>query len=195
MSTMSRMLRFGVFAVGLSLSALGLADTVSVNPATLTVSQGDPLSLTIGGSGFTVPPDAGGINIAWDPSILKFASFTLDPLWVPPSTAGKLGPGTLTGIDFFDNVAPTGPFTIGTIDFTALAAGNSAITITEDPLNPFAGAGAAITGITFSPATITVSGPTGPGVPEPQSGVLVAVGGVAWIALCYIRSRRRRHSA
>jgi hypothetical protein len=183
------LLKVGVFGV-LILPSLALASTVSVNPATLTVNKGDMFALTIGGTGFTVPPDAGGINLGWDPTILTFGSFKLDPLWVPPSTTGTLGSGTLTHIDFFDNVAPTGPFTIGTINFTALAAGMSAISITEDSLNPFAGAGARITGIAFAPGSVTVNGPT-PTVPEPQTAVLVA-GALAFIALSY---RRRRHSA
>ena len=187
---MSTIYRCGVFAGGLFWSGLALASTVSVTPAALAVNQGAMFSLTIGGTGFTVPPDAGGINIAWDPSILTFKSFALDPLWiVPPSTTGVLGPGTLTRVDFFDNVAPTGPFTIGTISFMALAAGNSPITVTEDSLNPFAGGGGRITGIVFTPGTVQVIGPT-QGTPEPQSVALVA-GALALIAL---NMRRRRHS-
>jgi len=166
-----------------------VASTISIQPGTTNVSAGSTFTVTIMGSGFTVPVDAGGLNITWNPAVLTLgpSGVTLDPIWVPPSTKGTVASGSITGMFLFDNTPPNPnptpgtSFNIATIQFMALASGTSSISPTENLTNPFAGGGAQITGIIFSNGAVTVPG--GPTVPEPQSAALMLTGlGVgAWL--------------
>jgi len=169
---------------------LALASTISVQPTTATEASGTTFAVTIVGSGFTVPVDAGGLNITWDPMVLALgpAGVSLDPIWVAPSTPGTVGTGSITGMFLFDNTAPNPlpnpgvSFNIATIEFKASASGSSSISVAENSTNPFAGAGAQITGIAFNSAAITVPGAIS-GIPEPGSItlVLIGVGACGWI--------------
>jgi len=69
---------------------LVVASTISIQPGTTTMKQGETFSVTIMGSGFTVPVDAGGLNITWNPAVLTLgpSGVTLDPIWVAPSARG-----------------------------------------------------------------------------------------------------------
>jgi len=176
---------------------LAVASTISIQPAATTVSPGNTFTVSIMASGFTVPVDAGGLNITWNPSVLTLgpAGVTLDPIWVPPSTKGTVASGSITGMFLFDNTPPNPnptpgtPFNIATIQFMALASASglsSSITPTENLTNPFAGGGAQITGIIFSNGTVTVPG-GGTTTPEPQSAALMLTG----LGLCAWLYRRR----
>jgi hypothetical protein len=178
----------------LVMPGLALASTISVLPATATENTGTTFSVTIVGSGFTVPVDAGGLNITWNSAVLGLVpgGVTLDPVWVSPSTPGTAASGSITGMFLFDNTPPNPlpntsvSFNIATIEFMALASGSSSISVAENLTNPFAGAGAQITGIVFNSAAITVPG-TMTGTPEPGSITLVLIGA----GLCGWMCRRR----
>jgi len=179
----------------LILPGLALASTIATQtPNIIGVYPGELFTVTVVGRNFPVPIDSGGLDISWN-SVLSLgpAGVTLDPIWVPPSTAGTVGTGSITGMFLFANVPPNQnpnpgtPFNIATIQFRAVLPGprTGVVFPSENELNPFTGAGEIITGINFaSDGGVQVL------TPEPRSVMLVLAGFGALLALGYRRRVR-----
>jgi hypothetical protein len=152
------------------------AATVSITPPATTVAVGDVFNLSVAGSGFTTPMDAGGITITWNPAILELgpSGYTRAPGFIPPSGNGTAGPGEVADIFMFADPAKSGSFDFGVIQFHALASGTSDVVITESGINPFAGGGGALT-VGFNNALVTVEG-AGTVAPEPSTSLLLGGG-------------------
>lgn len=131
-------------------SSLAQANTVAVSPSASFVNLNDVFSIDIIGLGFTTPLDAGGLSIHYDPSVIapvlisapdQFVSYGAS--WntnLQPTDSG----GTLTDALFFADTAPSGDFDIFTLSFEAIGIGDTAISLSESLINPFAGNGAAL---------------------------------------------------
>jgi len=153
-----------------------LGATVSVDLPATVVNVGQAFTLHILASEFITPLDGGGLDITWDAGVLgtPTGSQLVGPGWIVPSTAGTPGAGSLTNIFFFALPAKAGAFPILDIDFTAVAAGNTQITLTESLLNPFAGGGGALP-VSLVNGAVTVN-QVEPPIPEPQTFMLIGGG-------------------
>lgn len=154
-------------------NAAGAAQ-VSLLPAVQTVNVGDVFALTIEGSGFVDNLDGGGLDLAFDPSVLQFnGPATVDAAWEFASDGGSAGgPGVWKDIVFNTFAhAINGTFPIATLSFTALqpSAGTPvSLSLNSGPAeNPF-GSGGDLVPVTFATATIEVKA-----VPLPASLWLV----------------------
>lgn len=135
------------------------ANVVSIAPNGQVFAPGDIFSLTISGTDFTTPLDAGGIDLSFAQNIIQVAPLNelpngvtqqvmLDPLWdvLPqPPRDPVIGNNSINDIFFFTSTANAiGDFDIATIWFKAISAGTSPIGLVESQLNPFAGGGGAL---------------------------------------------------
>ena len=158
MLSKSKLVTAMIFSLGVCSAQ---ANTVSVLPASQTVNIGDVFAVDIVGTGFTTPLDAGGINLSFDLSVLSpvLASppdyATFGSSWTT-SFQPVLNGNTLEDIFFFADTAPSGDFNIVTLWFEAIGTGSSVIDITESQLNPFAGAGGALS-VKLVDGNVTVS--------------------------------------
>lgn len=141
-----------VFGLAL-LSGQASAANIGWEAAPTTIAINDTFTLDILGSGFVSDVDGGGVNIAYDSSILNVVSVSID------QTVWNFGP---TGIDVgtIDNIfgtvdgimvnrsdvqtTLTGNFTVASIMFTAVGNGTSTLGLTEYLLNPWASGGTLI---------------------------------------------------
>lgn len=162
-------------------AATAQAATVGFSMLSAPVTIGQNFSLDIVGS-FPTPEalDGGGVNLSFVPSLLNVTSvaintalFEFSPL---PGTINNAA-GTVSDIIFnsFANT-PTGDFRIATVNFTAIGAGNSILTLTESLLNPFALSGTPVP-VTFTTASISA-------VPLPAAIwlMLSGLGTLGWLS-------------
>jgi len=133
------------------------ASVVSIKSSDQIILPGDVFSLTVSGSDFTTPLDAGGINISFEGAIIQAAPLAelpngvtaqvvLDPLWdVDSPRAPVINDNSIEDIFFFTSgFDAVGNFDIATIWFKAVNEGTSPIEFAESQLNPFAGGGSAL---------------------------------------------------
>lgn len=133
------------------------ANVVSARLADQAIQPGDVFSLTISGSGFDVPLDAGGLDISFDSNIIQVAPLSelpdgvasqvvLDPLWdVDSPRAPVINDNSVNDIFFFTSgFDAKGDFDIVSIWFKAITGGKSPVKLVESQLNPFAGGGGAL---------------------------------------------------
>lgn len=119
------------------------AATVGFSPFSTSVSVGQNFSLDIVGNfPGSEAIDGGGLNLSFVPSIVNVTGVTINTAlfeFVVDSSTINNTVGTVSDIIFnsFANT-PTGSFLIATVNFTATGAGNSALTLAESTLNPFA---------------------------------------------------------
>ncbi len=137
------------------------AATVGTLPNPAEVTLGETFSIDIIATGFDVVLDGGGLNIHYDPSVLRLNDVSVDTdVWDPDMSWVNGGidnsNGEVTGIIFnsFDDV--TGDFHIATLDFTATGLWMSPIELSQYDLNPFA-SGGAMTPVILENGAINVS--------------------------------------
>ncbi len=164
-------------------SALGAqaAGSLLVGPANTAVSPGDSFVLQVRGSAFTDDVVGGGFNLSFDPAVLSLTSVSVDTVvWEFVSSNGQIDNvmGLLSDVYFnsFRAVLPTGDFNIATLQFTALAGGNSLVQMSASPSFPFADDLGEVIAVSFGGANVAVSA-----VPEPNTWALWLAGG-AWVA-------------
>jgi hypothetical protein len=171
--------------IGLA-SAAAQAQTVSVSPAATTVTVGTSFNLDLLATGFPNKIFGGAYNLSYDASILQLDDIVFPPSWEFAVDKGTPGPaGTVSDIYFNTFAAPrSGDFLTSTLQFTAIGAGTSAITLTPSPSFPFGDEFLNEVSVTFVPGSVTVTA-----VPEPSSLMLMLAGiGVAAV----VASRRRQ---
>jgi hypothetical protein len=126
------------------------AATIGWETAPETINVSDTIFLDIIGSDFGSNVDGGGVNFAYDSSVLSVTSVSInEAVWDFGATGISTGAidnvaGTVDGImvNTFANVS--GSFTVATIEFLAIGVGTSDLILSELGLNPWASGGSAI---------------------------------------------------
>jgi hypothetical protein len=140
----------GVQAATVSISSSGDVDNPDPTKAVL-VNQTFTMDLV--GSAFNSGDlDGGGINFTFDENVVKVNSVTINTAdWEFFSSEGTIDNafGDVTGITFNSFLSRTGNLLFATVEFMALAAGSSAIGLSEYGLNPFATGGSPYPGLSF----------------------------------------------
>lgn len=152
------MLNYQKLAITLTL-IVGMTNTsanvVTVKPTDQSVGLGDVFTVRIVGTGFTSALDAGGLDLFFDQKIITPASLAELPATVSniaeyssqwdTNFQPTQNASSLTDAFFFSSsVSPTGDFDIVNFWFKAIDLGSSTLDLQESPLNPFAGAGGAL---------------------------------------------------
>jgi len=156
------------------------AQTVSVIQPHTDVSIGESFSVALQGTGFADKIFGGGYNIAFDPSILQLSDITIPSSWEFAVSKGALNAaaGTVTDVYFNTFVAPiAGDFLTATLNFKAIGAGTSAITLSESGSFPFGDEFGNAVPVTYVGGTVTA-------VPEPGTigMVLAGIACLGWTA-------------
>lgn len=113
------------------------AATVRFDPTAQIVSLGGttPINVDIVGADFLDGTDSGGLNVTFNPAILRATQVTLSPLWNFFTATGSIdnSAGTVTGIQFATlEATPPSEFLIATIDFTPIGLGTSHLEAIEN---------------------------------------------------------------
>jgi hypothetical protein len=174
--------------VGAILAAFCLtcqAATISVLPASQTVSVGSAAIVDLAASGFTsgTAPSIGtyDVNVGFDPSLLAFVSATfgtgLDVLGLGSIQTVTPGFGTVNLFELsFDtpadlNALQPNTFRLATLVFNAVAPGTSPLMLTANALGDATGAGLPAS---VSNGSVVIGAPTA--VPEPAAWLLLMTG-------------------
>jgi hypothetical protein len=129
------------------------AATVHFDPPIATVERGNSVSMSIVGGGFTVLPsgflDGGGVNLTFDPLVVRVSSVTIDPFWDPafsvPGWSIDNIHGVVAPINFGTaGTGASGSFGIATVGFQVVGLGNCALTLAENADNPFGSGGSPV---------------------------------------------------
>ena len=165
--------------VGLSISSMTQAASVSLSPQVTSVNAGDNIAVDILIDFSDEPTLGGGIDVLYDASLVDYVSFSfnssfeslIDPLMSCPS-AGVCDPvssvGLLENIAFGNFSGLGGSFNIGTLNFDALSAGSALFSTQANSSagGPFVSANTwDVMPVTFNGASVTVSE-----VPLPAAG-------------------------
>jgi len=177
---------------------------VSIDPASQTVTAGDTVLADILVSGLTEPIGAFGLLLDFDDSILQGLTFLNDPDGkmgaAPLDLSGGFGAGGGSPLDLFfsadlalsslDLAALQGTgFRLGSVSFTALVNGVSALHPASVVLSNFDGSNTLPSGAVNG---LVCVGRVCPTVPEPATLSLLGAGAIAALAA---RRRRSRASA
>jgi hypothetical protein len=152
MQLMKRLVCGALLVVGYSLSAQ--AATVAISPSPTVVNIGDTFSLDLVGLGFDTNLDGGGLNFAFDPTVLSVNSVVINLLEWDTNQDGVInnGAGTVSDI-WFNNTSlatRTGNLLFASIEFTAIGLGvSSGIALSESAGNPFGTGGALYVPLVF----------------------------------------------
>jgi hypothetical protein len=122
------------------------------------------------GEGFSSVVDGGGLNIAFDPSIVHVTGVAIDTgTWDFFTSVGAIDNtlGTVSDILFNALQNVTGDFAVATIQFQAVGVGASPLVLTESAANPFASGGDPLA-VTFVNGSVRV--------PEPATWLLLPTG-------------------
>lgn len=129
---------------------------------------GDSFSLTLRGDDFLSTLDGGGVDLTFNSSVLRLTSVAVDTtVWDFYANDGVIdnAAGTLSDVWFASFEQRIGSFSIAQFTFEALGAGLSALTLTENPFNPFASGGELLP-VEFGSLSIQVAS-TPPPDPDP----------------------------
>ena len=125
------------------------AATVGFDPATSNVIEDDVFWVDIVASGFPAT-DGGGVDLAFDPSVVNVLSVSIDPtVWNFVTSTGSIDntAGSVDGImvNDFDYVDPlAGDFIVATLQLKAVGIGTTLLSLSEYDLNPWASGGTRI---------------------------------------------------
>jgi len=179
---MKIMTKKALFAALLLTSGYLQAATVTWDDADKNALQGDTFTLNIVGADFLVDVDGGGVNLAFDSSVVNVLSVTIDEaVWdlgvgISGGTIDNVA-GTVDGIMVNNWNTVTNDFIVATVEFEVVGTNemSSALTLTEYVGNPWAGGGSALNP-TFVAGNINV-------VPVPAAAWLFgsAIGLLGWL--------------
>lgn len=133
------------------------AATISLNPASQSVSLGNQISIQLNMDFSGDPTLGGGVDILYNSSLLSFASFSFDAgLGDDPLLQRQpdVLPGTLNGLAFGNFDGLSGPSIVGTLIFNTIGAGVANFTLAENVLP----AGGFFSAATFDQQAVTYSG-------------------------------------
>jgi hypothetical protein len=154
-----------------------------------TVDAAEMFSVQVRGASFTENVQGGGFDLSFNPAVLSLDSVTINTaVWDFEPRTGTIDPvaGTLTQAAFnvFSLAPPAGDFLAATLNFTAKAAGSSALTLAANGVAVFGSSIGDPIDVTFGSGTVNV-------VPEPATWASMALG----VALLPMWLRRRRSRA
>ena len=164
-------------AASLSLASVCVAATAAgnlvIDPLASSVNPGNAFSLKVLGTAFSDVVVGGGFNLSFNSSLLRLDSVQINVmLWEFAPSSGTINnvAGTLSDAYFntFNN-SPTGNFEAATLNFTAKAPGNAAVTLSSSASFPFASSAAEVITVTFGSGQVAV-------VPEPATVVTMLLG-------------------
>lgn len=156
----------------------------------VSVLENDIFTLDVIGTGFVSNVDGGGVDLSFDSSVLNVLSVTVDDLFwdfaTSTGTIDNIG-GTVNGIAVNAFSPVTGDFTVASIQFQAIGPGgsNSALTLAEYALNPWASGGSLINP-TFTGGNVNISA-----VPVPAAVWLFGSGLIALASLTRRKSIKK----
>lgn len=168
-----------VFALLIFSSHLQAA-MITWNSINNTYNQNDIFTLDVIGTDFVSNVDGGGVDITYNSSVLNVLSITIDELvWDFAVSPGIIdnGAGTVNGL-YVNAFSPvTGDFTVASIEFQVIGTtgSNSALTLTEYALNPWASGGLPINP-SYTNGNVSV-------VPVPAAAWLFASGLIALVSV------------
>ena len=176
--------------MALLFSHCSIAGTITWDSVNNSVFENDIFSLDIIGTGFTEIVDGGGIDLAFDASVLNVLSVSFDTgVWNFVNSAGTINNtlGTVNGIA--TSALPssvTGDFIFATIQFQAVGLNgtNSSLGLTEFAGNPWASGGSAITPLDFVNGNVAISA-----VPVPAAVWLFGSGLLGLIGVARKKAR------
>jgi hypothetical protein len=174
-------------ACALALNA-AQAQSLSVTPDTKSVKLGDTFSLNIEATGFLKAVTGGGFELSFNAGVLHLDSVVIPSSWEFYRSGGLIdnASGTLSDAGFASFSSPkSGDFLTGTLNFSAIGVGTSAVTLTANALQPFAEEDNTLPAVVFKSGQVNVA----PSVPEPSSLALALAG----IGLAGWSARRRQH--
>ena len=151
--------------LGLSITSMAQAASVSLTPQTNSIAVGDNISIDLMVDFSSEPTLGGGIDVFYDSSRLDFVSFTfdssfeslIDPFMSCPS-AGICDPissaGSIENIAFGNFGGIGGTFLVGTFTFDALSSGQALFSTQANTTlgGPF------VSSTTFEPMSVTYNG-------------------------------------
>ena len=170
-------------AVLLAFGATAQAQSVDLTPASTTVTPGSSFAVEVSGNGFSDATVGGGFNLLFNAAVLRLDSIVFSPSWEFSTSPGTIdnSAGSATGV-FFNSFTPkAGSFAIGTLNFTGIGAGTSALTLAGSGVFPFSDTLGNVVAPSFGAASVTA-------VPEPGSVALMAAG---LIGLVLVRRRQQ----
>jgi hypothetical protein len=171
-------------------TAAHAAPALTVTPATQQVQLGDVFSVDVMASGFADAVVGGGFDFSYDTAVLSLQGVSFGPEWDPlASNAGThdATTGAISGL-FFNTFtgSPAGSFLTATLSFRAIGLGTSALTVTANPLFPFANLAAEEVPFDVASGSVTA-------VPEPATmGLLLA--GLGVVGVMGGRAERQRRA-
>jgi hypothetical protein len=157
------------------------AASISLTPNSTSALIGQLISLDINMDFRDAPTLGGGIDVTFNPALLRFDGFVAAPLG-DPSLANAptlVAPGVLSSLGFADFGGLTGPALVGTLTFAALALGNATISLAADvggaygPFFSFPGGIQQV--VSFAGTTVDIAAVTVP-IPASLPLLLSAVG-------------------
>lgn len=165
----SKILGSFVSLLALLSSSLGMAATVTIVPSTLTPTVGDTFTLTI--TGDAPNTFAATMALAFDASKVAFVSGTALTPWnvFTKNSAVTANPTVFDVETPSATSANPGTYNVALLTFTALAAGDSGILINDDGGNVtgwFDATTADWIPVTYTQATVTITGGGGGGTPN-----------------------------
>lgn len=173
---------------------ISLSTITSVSAATVSFSS--PSTSVLVGQNFSLDImahfssseaiDGGGLNLSFSPLIVNVTGITVnDALFEFSPSPGSINNATGMVSDIIFNSfanTPSGNFLIATVNFTAIGAGNSVLTLTESSLNPFALSGMPVP-VTFTTGAVVSS------VPLP-AGIWLMLSGMGLLGWTFRRKRK-----
>lgn len=163
----------------LSTFSMAGAGTITVTPDSVgPLAIGDPFSVDLLGTDF-VDTEGGGLDIFWDPTVISLTfPLTMDPDGVFDFVStGTLGSDSdmVTNANVLRVAAGLNSFNFATLDFTAVGAGMSGITLAE---TAELGGEWLSSPLTLNPGSVTVNA-----VPIPGAFLLLGSGLAALVGL------------
>lgn len=116
------------------------AQSLSITPTPLDVKVGQTFSLDVQAADFSNAILGGGFELAFDAKVLHLDSVVIPTTWEFARSGGTIdnNAGTVTDAFFATFSAPkAGAFLTGTLNFTAVGVGSSAVTLSANALQPF----------------------------------------------------------
>lgn len=126
-----------------AMSGIAGAATITLMPATQTVTQGDPVTITAHMDFTGEATLGGGFDVFFDPSVLSFVSHTYNASLGDPLLRRNpdILTGEINGLSFGDFGGPTGPALVVTLVFNTLSATSTLVSLNVNGADGPDGAG------------------------------------------------------